>query len=168
MGSLQKISYYNEVIYRLNIHKKPTPYLLKRAFQEILLQPKLSLRDVQLSALLQCMMISNPSVTQITALLEVPLKIAKMDKAKAKLILPSHKKLIGVAGSGKKGFKLINVSTPASLLASSLGAYVSKTVSKATSSYLGSSDLLTLAGANLSITTEDMSKNFNENKIWSI
>jgi anthranilate phosphoribosyltransferase len=50
--------------------------------------------------------------------------------------------LLVVAGSGKKGVKTMNVSTPSCLVAASAGARVIKVGSAATSSILGSRDLV--------------------------
>lgn len=51
-----------------------------------------------------------------------------------------------LAGSGKKGVRTINVSTPAALVAAALGARVIKVGSAATSSVLGSRDLVHALG----------------------
>jgi len=63
--------------------------------------------------------------------------------------LPVGEKLVGVAGSGKKGCKTFNISTPACLVASVAGAYVAKPCSVATSSVSGSKDFINTVGAKL-------------------
>lgn len=147
--------YFNEILYRINVHLPIEDNLLRDAFYEVLSNPDEISRDVQLASLLRSLM---PIATQsnIAALLEVAQQLDHLDEKKIPLSLSTGKKVIGVAGSGKKGFKTINISTPSSLVAATAGAYIAKNVSHSTSSYLGSSDFLTYLGANLQIPLDEM------------
>lgn len=64
--------------------------------------------------------------------------------------------IISLAGSGKKGLKTLNVSTSSCLVAACAGAFISKPVSRATSSATGSADILREFGADLSISNHQM------------
>lgn len=71
-------------------------------------------------------------------------------------------KVISMAGSGKKDVKLLNISTMASIITASLSknkgmnVVLSKTVSAATSSVSGSSDVFEVLGVNLSVPVDAM------------
>lgn len=148
-----------EVLYRLNVGARISPELLKRAFFHILTDEEMVARDVQLGAFLVGLGVSKPTEDEVVALLQTAFSVDKFSDRK-KLIIPGSKKdkVIGVAGSGKKGRKAINISTGASLLAAALGIRVAKTVSCSTSSKTGSADFLTAVGVNLNIPTKEMAK----------
>lgn len=71
--------------------------------------------------------------------------------------IPQGERLIGVAGSGKKGLKTFNISTPACIVAATVGAYVAKPGSSATSSISGSSDFAKIIGVKF-LTHQEMSE----------
>ena len=66
--------------------------------------------------------------------------------------------LTGAVGSGKKGYKTMNISTPSMLVAASAGIYTAKPGSKATSSLMGSADLMRYLGVDIDISIKDMLK----------
>jgi anthranilate phosphoribosyltransferase len=70
--------------------------------------------------------------------------------------------IVGCAGSGKKGIKTINITTPAMIVASSVGAKVLKTGSSSTSSLTGSRDILELSGVSTPRTQEQSNALFGE------
>jgi len=71
-------------------------------------------------------------------------------------------KVISMAGSGKKEIKLLNISSMAAIITAATGKkigeniVVEKTVSRATSSVTGSSDVFELVGVNLNIPIDKM------------
>src|SRR3989344_9076122 len=136
-----------EVFYRLNVGVPVEDDLLARAFGLILTNPHVKARDVQLGAFLTGMMVKEPTVKQIVILIRTALNIDGVTRYKP--TLPDDKKLVAVPGSGKKGHKTFNISTPACLVASAAGAYVAKPGSAATSSISGSKDFITTVGAKL-------------------
>ena len=80
-----------------------------------------------------------------------------------KLNLDKNKvKVISLAGSGKKGIKLLNISSMAAIVTAATGKkigeniVVEKTVSRATSSITGSSDIFELIGVNLNLPIDKM------------
>ncbi len=82
-----------------------------------------------------------------------------------KLNLDKNKvKVISLAGSGKKEIKLLNISSMAAIVTAATGKkigeniVVEKTVSRATSSITGSSDIFELVGVNLNLPINKMAE----------
>lgn len=71
-------------------------------------------------------------------------------------------KVVSLAGSGKKEIKLLNISSMAAIITAATGKkigeniVVEKTVSRATSSITGSSDIFELVGVNLNLPIDKM------------
>ena len=151
-----------EVLYRLNVGSKIDIHLLEKAFDVLLLNSNSKERDVQLGAILTGIMARGPKKEEIIALLKSSFKLDKFNPRKReKIKLPASCILVGAIGSGKKGIKTMNISTPALLTAASLGAYTAKAVSYSTSSLTGSADFLEKLGCNLNIPLKKMKKKFN-------
>jgi len=142
-----------EVFYRLNIGVPIGNDLVARAFELILTDPNVKARDTQLGALLTGLMVGHPNMEEVVMLIKTALDIDGVMKYKP--TLPRGEKLVGVAGSGKKGHKTFNISTPACLVASAAGVYVAKPGSTATSSISGSKDFLNTVGAR-PLSSDDM------------
>src|SRR3989344_5083722 len=148
-----------EVLYRLNVGSKIDIELLELAFDRILLNSSSRKNDVQLSAILTGIMARGPKKEEIIALLKSVFKLDNFNpKERKKIKLPKGKILVGAIGSGKKGTKTMNISTPALLTAASLGAYTAKSVSSSTSSLTGSADFLRELGVNLNHSIKEMEK----------
>lgn len=146
-----------EVIYRLNISAEFSPSLLKSAFLEILNYPEAEQRDVLLGTILGGIICRKPSLAEIVGLIETAVTLDNFDyKNVPKVKLPPGKKLISIIGSGKKGHKTINISTPSAITAACLGAYIVKPGSFATSSTSGSRDFIEALGANVELTLDEM------------
>jgi len=136
-----------EVFYHLNIGAPLEERMIARAFELILSNPHVKARDAQLGAFLTGIMVKRPSVREVVTLIRTALNIDGVTRFKP--TLPLGKKLVGVAGSGKKGCKTFNISTPACFVASAAGAFIAKPGSSATSSISGSKDFLNIIGVNL-------------------
>jgi anthranilate phosphoribosyltransferase len=146
-----------DVFHRLNVRAPVDVRLLATAFGRILRIEDSHLRDLLLSAFLMSVMTKGPQVEEIVALLREAFTIDGFSPdGGVKVNLPPNEKLIGCAGSGKKGVKTINVSTPSALLAAAIGVYVVKTGSSSTSSISGSADFLTAIGANIRPSRDEM------------
>lgn len=71
-------------------------------------------------------------------------------------------KVVSLAGSGKKKIKLLNISSMAAIITAATGKeigeniVVEKTISRATSSITGSSDIFELVGVNLNLPVNEM------------
>src|SRR3989338_1779218 len=119
----------SEILYRLNIGSSIDIKLLEKVFDTLLLNSNSKTNDVQMGAILTGIMAKGPKKEEIIALLKSVFKLDKFNPRKRKKIkLPKGKILVGAIGSGKKGIKTMNISTPALLTAASLGVYTVKAV----------------------------------------
>jgi anthranilate phosphoribosyltransferase len=139
-----------ETFYKLNIGLSIDEFEAQKAMLEILNEKDLQKKRYLLAMLLNGIMIKGPSVSEVKGLINASLFLDFKLK-KQKITLPDNELLVGVAGSGKKGFKTINITTPATFVAAACGAYVAKACSHSTSSKTGSSDFLELVGMNINI-----------------
>lgn len=147
----------SEVLYRLNVGSKLDLDILRRAFDDILCSDETEARDVQLGSLLTGIMAKGPTVDEVVTLIESSFKLDGFPVYERKKIeLPNQEMLIGAIGSGKKGHKTMNISTPALIVATTIGVYTAKPVSSSTSSLSGSADLLRGVGMNIDLPSEDM------------
>lgn len=89
-------------------------------------------------------MASGPAADDVEALLRNALAVDGWEPAE--VISGDDRPVLMLAGSGKKGLRTFNVSTPAALVAAAAGAQVIKVGSTATSSALGSRDLVHALG----------------------
>ncbi|MFZ1301859.1 MAG: hypothetical protein WAQ27_04790 [Candidatus Microsaccharimonas sp.] len=80
---------------------------------------------------------------------------------KKKLTVPKGKRIVGLAGSGKKGVKTVNITTPSMILATAMGTYCAKAGSRSTSSLMGSVDLLEQLGIKIPKTYAAQEAIFN-------
>lgn len=136
-----------EIFYRLNTGELVAEEMLANAFGLVLTNPNVKARDTQLGALLTGLMVKGPTSREIVTLIRTALNIDGLVRYRP--TLPSGVKLVGVAGSGKKGNKTFNISTPACLVAAAAGCYVAKPGSAATSSISGSKDFIIAVGARI-------------------
>ena len=141
-----------DVLYQLNQRHEIPSDLLQLAFRGVLEQDDERARDVLLGQLLTGMMVKGPTVSEVHALLTVALSFdGVLQHPKVRPNLPEGRKLVAAVGSGKKGIKTINITTPAMITAASLGAYVAKPGSSSTSSLTGSADLIRALGAHVDL-----------------
>ncbi len=75
----------------------------------------------------------------------------QLKKAKKKFELQGKEKVVGVASSGKKGIKTINITSTACFVAAACGANIAKACSHSTSSKMGSTDFLNICEIDLNI-----------------
>lgn len=159
MGKVNKNNTVSEVLYRLNVQSKIDLGLLGEAFDSVLSRPEKSVRDVQLGAILTGIMAKGPTTNEIVTLLKSVFKLDKFNpKKRYRVRMPEGEMLVGAIGSGKKGIKTMNISTPALLTAASAGAFTAKIASSSTSSLTGSADFLREVGINLNHSVKEMGK----------
>lgn len=158
----QVVSSYEEVrepydsFYKLNIGQSLDKLTAKKALSEIYQEKSRTRRVYLLTTLLSEMMVKGPTVDEINGLLEATFELDGLfEETKHKIDLPRGEVLIGCAGSGKKGIKTFNISTPATIIAACCGAYIAKASSASTSSITGSSDFLSIIGVNINIPYEE-------------
>lgn len=141
-----------ESLYKLNIGHSLDEYETEEAMTIILNEKDEQKRISLLTMLLNGIMIKGPTVNEISGLLTASLNMDnQLDKKKQKLILPENERLVGVASSGKKGIKTINITSTACFVAAACGANIAKACSHSTSSKTGSTDFLDICGININI-----------------
>ncbi len=159
MERIDKNSAVSEVLYRLNVQSKIDLKLLEDAFDSVLSNSKQSIRDIRLGAILTGIMARGPTTEEIVTLLKSVFKLDRFNpKKRYKIKIPKGEILVGAIGSGKKGVKTMNISTPALLTAASAGAFTVKVASSSTNSLTGSADFLREVGINLNLSVKEMEK----------
>lgn len=144
-----------ESLYKLNIGHSLDEYETEEAMTLILNEKDTQKRISLLTMLLNGIMIKGPTVNEITGLINASLSMDNLlTKKKEKIVLPNNEILVGVASSGKKGIKTINITSTACFVASSCGANIAKACSHSTSSKTGSSDFLDICGIDINIPME--------------
>lgn len=152
-----------ESLYKLNIGYSLDEYEAEEAMTIILNEKDTQKRISLLTMLLNGIMIKGPTVNEISGLLTASLSMDNhLKKEKKKLILPNNEKLVGVASSGKKGIKTINITSTACFVAAACGANIAKACSHSTSSKTGSSDFLDICGINLNIPLKEKNDILNK------
>ncbi len=140
----------------LNKIRKNAPLARQEVFDGCKNLLDLPCRDdirVQLSMILYGLDVKGPSKEEILGLVDF---LNHIEPHLAKKLQPKSNNAICLAGSGKKELKTFNISTSAALVVASLGYPVAKLVSRATSSLTGSTDVLSLLGAELNIPITSM------------
>ncbi|WP_165759352.1 hypothetical protein [Mycobacterium decipiens] len=132
------------VLVKLALRERIPSTELGEAFAACLELP-VPVRDVVMGSVMTAVMLTGPDVDAVETLLRIALSL---DGLAAEQIPHEgiNRPIIVLAGSGKKGERTLNVSTPAALLAAAAGAAVVKVGSTATSSALGSRDLMRSLG----------------------
>ena len=136
-------SVIRSVLTALAVGEDVPPQLISDAFTGSvdLLPP---VRDVVLGSLMTAVMARGPRPDDVVALLRGALAVD--GHPPAHVITGRDTPVVVMAGSGKKGLRTLNVSTPAALVAAAAGAKIIKVGSAATSSALGSRDLVRALG----------------------
>jgi len=146
-----------EVLYRFNVHAQVEVDLLAAAFDEILQSQHTPSKDALLSALLTGVMTKGPTVDEVVALLRCAFRLdAFVPEQRERVQIADGRPVIAVAGSGKKGVKTINISTPSAFVAASQGVVVAKAGSSSTSSVTGSADFIRAVGAKIDMEPKQM------------
>lgn len=155
-----------ESLYKLNIGRSLDEYEAEDAMTAILAEKDTEKRISLMTMLLNGIMIKGPTVNEVKGLLNASLALDNiLCKQKLKIDLPENEMLIGVAASGKKGFKTINITTTACFVAAACGAYIAKASSHSTSSKTGSSDFLEIVGINPNIPIDKKIEVLRKNRI---
>lgn len=153
-----------ESLYKLNVGQSLDEYETEEAMNIILKEKNLEKRISLLTMLLNGIMIKGPSVSEVSGLLNASLGMdGILDEKKPRIDL-GREILVGVASSGKKGIKTINITSTACFVAAACGAHIAKACSHSTSSKTGSSDFLDICGINIDIPFEkkvEILKNYN-------
>lgn len=152
-----------ESLYKLNIGQSLDEYETEEAMNVILNEQNEQKRISLLTMLLNGIMIKGPSINEISGLLNASFSLDnQLKKTKKKIVLPKNEKLVGVASSGKKGIKTINITSTACFVAAACGANIAKACSHSTSSKTGSTDFLDICGIDLNLPLKEKEKILNK------
>ena len=156
MGSLvnnkNSESYPYEIMYKLNVKQDIDEHSAYESLKKIFEIQDERLRSALLGVILNGVMIKGATLSEVVGLLDASLSLDHIVRfPRDKLKLSPNEILLGYAGSGKKGKKTVNISTPASIVAASCGGYIAKACSRSTSSLSGSSDFLKCLGIDINI-----------------
>jgi len=149
-------SYLKEAIYRINVGLDLTEEIAYLAFRDVLFLKKPEERGIFMGILLNGVMAKRPTVEEVRGFIRAAFSVDGFDPLNLNKIQVKGKKVIGIAGSGKKGIKTMNVSSCAAIVASSLGACIAKPCSNSTSSVTGSSDFVKAVGVNINVNNKKM------------
>lgn len=154
-----------ESLYKLNLGFSLNETEAYNAMKSVLNIKDKDKRTILMTMLLDGIMVKNPSVSEVKGLLKASLELDNILNRKSKIKIPNNDILIGLAGSGKKGLKTINISTPSAIIAATNGAHIIKACSASTSSKTGSSDFLSILGIDINKDNELKEEILNETGI---
>jgi anthranilate phosphoribosyltransferase len=149
-------SFLHEAIYRINVGLDLTEEMAFNAFREVLLIENSEQRAIFMGILLNGGMAKKPTTEEVVGFIKAAFSLDNFNPQKLSRS-NLNEKVIGLAGSGKKGIKTMNISSSAAIVASSLGVNVAKICSGSTSSSTGSADFIEMLGANISDNREMIS-----------
>ena len=149
-------------LYLMNLDMEISDNLIIETFKEILNMKNKNKSNIFISSLFTYLMLKKKESNLIEKLLKTAFEIDNFVPYNEIVKIDSKNPIVLIAGSGKKGIKTINVSTTASIIASSLGANIIKPCSMATSSMTGSYDFLNYIGVNTNISIEKTKKVLNK------
>lgn len=156
---------FYETLQRINVNHFVGRELARESLLHVLYTQDDSVRSASLGALLTGLN-KVASEETVVGLIQAVGEFEGRDLMTNKYALRVEpgKKIVGLAGSGKKGMKTINISTPAMIIASSLGTYCVKAGSRSTSSLTGSTDLLEQLGFHVPTNIEQQIAIFHQTK----
>lgn len=154
MNLQRKYSAVFDALYSLNAQITLTEEQAYLAAKNVLDIPDNLFRSLLFSNLLTGVMVKGAHLGEVVGLLRAVMEIDDL-LPENKYQIDSDYNVIGYAGSGKKGIKTFNISTPSAIVAASCGAYIAKACSCSTSSLTGSSDFISEIGIPLSLTVKD-------------
>jgi anthranilate phosphoribosyltransferase len=155
-------SAFEEVMYSINADHPVGRQMARYALTEVLTSDA-ECRDTQLGALLMgSTKVATPTLVAgfVDAIFDYENNGQALEKKDVKL--QEDEVILGCAGSGKKGRKTINITTPSMVVAAAAGAKVLKAGSRALSSVTGSTDILESVGIVTPRSEEEATKVLHE------
>lgn len=159
-GSYELMGYLQEVLYSINAEREIDNISLYKGVRSALLLEQ-GQREICLGAIFTGLLAKKTDAYQVGAVLKAVFEMDQFKRDKQ----PFHstsKYVIEYIGSGKKGIKTINISTPSAIIATSAGASILKKGSVSTSSLTGSADFMSIIGAKHSKHLSQINKELEE------
>ncbi len=152
-----------EAMYRLVIGTDDVPYeLLKDGFRAIFAVSDKRIRASLCATMSTTVVMRGPRVDEVMALVDVLVELDGLTRERPRLKGTEAKPIVTVMGSGKKGFRSLNISTPSALLASAAGAAVAKVGANCTSRITSSIEFIRAAGVNVDLKIDSMDQVLQE------
>ncbi|WP_413804421.1 hypothetical protein [Streptomyces sp. OE57] len=130
---------------------------LRLAFDALLDVEDVRIRAALCATLSTALMQRGPRTHEVVALWDVLLEREGHHRNRTYVeALPDRGRVVTLMGSGKKGIRCLNISTPSSLLAAAAGAAVAKIGANCTSRITSSIELVALLGVNLELGEDAM------------
>ena len=147
----KKLSNPEELILRL-VMSRPVGYpLAKAAFADILNETDEVSRRHYMAMVLNGMLTHRSTPQEVAGLLDAIFEFDRFDPQEVAKIDTANKVSVTLAGSGKKGFKTVNISSVTAFVVACTGVTVAKMCAPSTSSKTGSQDFIEMLGADLAI-----------------
>lgn len=147
---------FHELLFLTNLGRNISKDVVYDAFLDALKESDPEQRTHTMSMILNGLMAKGPSEDEVSGLLDAAFSVDEF-KPNERDKFQSSRKTITVAGSGKKGFKTVNISSLACLVAACHGNItILKLCSPSTSSATGSQEFFTKIGGNIDLTPEKL------------
>lgn len=158
IGESSKENSFNELLFLTNIGRDVSKDIAYDAFIGAITENNPERRTYMMGMILNGLMAKGPTDDEIVGLLDAAFSMDEFNPEERKNF-PSANKTITVAGSGKKGFKTVNISSLACIIASCYdNITILKLCSPSTSSTTGSQDFFTSIGGKIDVSQEALDK----------
>ncbi len=148
-----------EAIYRNNVGANLDYNLAREAFREILSINDDNIRYVYMGMLLNASVYRGLQPEVVKGFLDAAFELDNFNpqnKLQVSFKDAKERKVVALAGSGKKGLKTFNITSASLFVAADEDFLIAKASSSATSSVTGSSDFISAVGANINIPLNEM------------
>lgn len=154
----KKLSNPEELILRLVMGRSISYALAKKAFSDVLNETDDTSRRHYMAMILNGMLARRATPDEVAGLLDAIFEFDDFDPKNIRTIKTSRSHSITLAGSGKKGFKTVNISSLSAFVLAAADITVAKICAPSTSSKTGSEEFASMIGADISISTAEMEK----------
>lgn len=156
--SLHQSNPLHEILFATNLGRHSDKETVRAAFSNALAESDPEKRAHAMGMLLNGIMAKGPTKDEVIGLLEAAFAIDDFHPAQRPKFA-SDKKTITIAGSGKKGFKTVNLSSLAAIVAACQGDLtILKLCSPSTSSVTGSQDFFSLIGGKQAASWDELAE----------
>lgn len=158
---MEQLKNIKELLYIVNAKENVNNICFKNIGEEIMKIDNKNIRSAIMNAVFYGLISTNISNENISDLI---IGLIKSDNFNIHNTKKANIKgtVLEYSGSGKKGFNCINISTPSSIVACSLGAKIIKKGSSSTSSVTGSADFLSEIGMKFEVDYDFQNKLIEE------
>ncbi len=153
--AMQPLHPTEELVLKLTTGERISQSLAKDAFLTTLTTKDPQLQQHNLALILSGMLIGNTDPQDIFGLFDAVFEHDDFDIRNMPRYHTDRKSSMTLAGSGKKGYKTVNLSSISAFVVSCFDIDIVKLAAPSTSSQSGSEDFISSIGANRAISTEE-------------